>query len=289
MRDLADASVEGLLVCDGETIVSVNTSFANLTGLSASSLAGARLETCFPDKAARARLLSGLEPDGRNPLAPSRRLDDPRRADPAADRFCRTAASCRRRSRSAGAQGGRAAYPLSRASRRADVAAQSQPFQRPDRPGNRRPGRGRKSRRALPRSRPVQGSQRPVRPRRGRHGASDRGFARHRGARRASDDGASGGRRVRRSDARRCKSRRGKPACRDHSGSAAHDQRYAGDQQHLDEHRHRALSRRRDGSSGAAHSRRHGALSRQDRRPQHLSLLRGKDGRRGSRTPDART
>ena len=59
MRDLANASVEGLLVCDGETIVSVNTSFAMLTGLSASSLVGARLESCFPDKAARARLLSG--------------------------------------------------------------------------------------------------------------------------------------------------------------------------------------------------------------------------------------
>ena len=59
MRDLADASVEGLLVCDGEAIVSVNTSFANLSGLSASSLAGARLETCFPDKAARLKLLSG--------------------------------------------------------------------------------------------------------------------------------------------------------------------------------------------------------------------------------------
>ena len=59
MRDLADASVEGLLVCDGEAIVSVNTSFATLTGLSVSSLVGARLESCFPDQAARARLLSG--------------------------------------------------------------------------------------------------------------------------------------------------------------------------------------------------------------------------------------
>jgi diguanylate cyclase (GGDEF)-like protein/PAS domain S-box-containing protein len=59
MRDLANASVEGLLVCDGEAIVSVNTSFATLTGLSASSLVGARLESCFPDKAARARLMSG--------------------------------------------------------------------------------------------------------------------------------------------------------------------------------------------------------------------------------------
>jgi diguanylate cyclase len=59
MRDLANASVEGLLVCDGETIVSVNTSFVALTGLSGSDLVGARLDKCFPDKAARDRLLSG--------------------------------------------------------------------------------------------------------------------------------------------------------------------------------------------------------------------------------------
>jgi PAS domain S-box-containing protein len=58
MRDLANASVEGLLVCDGDTIVSVNTSFAHLTGLSADDLVGARLESCFPDKVARTRLLS---------------------------------------------------------------------------------------------------------------------------------------------------------------------------------------------------------------------------------------
>jgi diguanylate cyclase len=59
MRDLADASVEGLLVCDGETIVSVNTSFALLAGVSASGLVGVGLERCFPDKVARARLLAG--------------------------------------------------------------------------------------------------------------------------------------------------------------------------------------------------------------------------------------
>ena len=59
MRDLANASVEGLLVCDGEAIVSVNTSFAALAGQSASELVVARLERCFPDKAARTRLLSG--------------------------------------------------------------------------------------------------------------------------------------------------------------------------------------------------------------------------------------
>ena len=58
MRDLANASVEGLLVCDGEAIVSVNTSFAALTGLSTANLVGARLECCFPDQIARAKLLS---------------------------------------------------------------------------------------------------------------------------------------------------------------------------------------------------------------------------------------
>src|SRR3954451_2939466 len=59
MRELANASVEGLLVCDGEAIVSVNTSFAALTGLSTSDLVGTRLNICFPDRAARAKLLSG--------------------------------------------------------------------------------------------------------------------------------------------------------------------------------------------------------------------------------------
>jgi diguanylate cyclase (GGDEF)-like protein/PAS domain S-box-containing protein len=58
MRDLANASVEGLLVCDGDVIVSVNTSFAVLTGRSVSSLVGARLESCFPDKVSRVSLLS---------------------------------------------------------------------------------------------------------------------------------------------------------------------------------------------------------------------------------------
>ena len=58
MRELADASVEGLLVCDGETIVSANKSFLLPTGLSTASLAGERLENCFPDSEARAELLS---------------------------------------------------------------------------------------------------------------------------------------------------------------------------------------------------------------------------------------
>jgi diguanylate cyclase (GGDEF)-like protein/PAS domain S-box-containing protein len=58
MRDLANASIEGLLVCDGEVIVSVNTSFAALTGLSGSTLSGTKLESFFPDQVARAKLMS---------------------------------------------------------------------------------------------------------------------------------------------------------------------------------------------------------------------------------------
>ncbi|MGD0846806.1 bifunctional diguanylate cyclase/phosphodiesterase [Bradyrhizobium sp.] len=58
MRDLADASIEGLLVCDGEMIVSVNRSFSDLTGLSTGELAGKKLERCVPDQIARTELLS---------------------------------------------------------------------------------------------------------------------------------------------------------------------------------------------------------------------------------------
>jgi diguanylate cyclase (GGDEF)-like protein/PAS domain S-box-containing protein len=58
MRDLADASVEGLLVCDGGTIVSVNTSFSILTCLTTANLAGRELGSCFPDEVAVTNLLS---------------------------------------------------------------------------------------------------------------------------------------------------------------------------------------------------------------------------------------
>ena len=58
MRDLADASVEGLLVCDGEVIVSINRSFSDLTGFMTSALAGRKLDNCFPDQVARTELLS---------------------------------------------------------------------------------------------------------------------------------------------------------------------------------------------------------------------------------------
>lgn len=58
MRELADASVEGLLVCDGQTIVSANKSFSQVVGMSADSLIGGTLENCFPDPIARFKLMS---------------------------------------------------------------------------------------------------------------------------------------------------------------------------------------------------------------------------------------
>ncbi|TKT73959.1 GGDEF and EAL domain-containing protein [Afipia massiliensis] len=58
MRGLANAAIEGLLVCDGDTAVTANTSFAQLVGSSSDKLIGARLETYIPNAEARAKLLA---------------------------------------------------------------------------------------------------------------------------------------------------------------------------------------------------------------------------------------
>ena len=57
MRRLANAAVEGLLICDGETIVTVNDSFVALTGSPAASMIGTELVRCFPEEATRLKLL----------------------------------------------------------------------------------------------------------------------------------------------------------------------------------------------------------------------------------------
>jgi diguanylate cyclase len=57
MRGLANAAVEGLLVCDGETIVTVNDSFAHLIGSAADSMIGEALEKFFPAEATRLKLI----------------------------------------------------------------------------------------------------------------------------------------------------------------------------------------------------------------------------------------
>ncbi len=56
MRDLANAAVEGLVLCDSQTIVTVNDSFAAIFGSPAAMLAGLSLEQCIPDKFTRVKL-----------------------------------------------------------------------------------------------------------------------------------------------------------------------------------------------------------------------------------------
>ena len=57
MRGLANAAVEGLVVCEGQTIVTVNNSFATLTGADVKDMVGARLVNCFASEATPLKLL----------------------------------------------------------------------------------------------------------------------------------------------------------------------------------------------------------------------------------------
>src|ERR1700730_12255163 len=56
MRGLANAAVEGLLVCEGDAIVTVNNSFARLVGSPADCMTRTKLEQCFPDEGTRLKL-----------------------------------------------------------------------------------------------------------------------------------------------------------------------------------------------------------------------------------------
>jgi diguanylate cyclase (GGDEF)-like protein/PAS domain S-box-containing protein len=60
MRDLTDAAVEGLVLCDGDAIVSVNQSFARLAGLTPEQICGHHLAAWIPDVAKRDTLLANL-------------------------------------------------------------------------------------------------------------------------------------------------------------------------------------------------------------------------------------
>src|SRR5262249_44240505 len=57
MRGLANAAVEGLLVCSNDVIVTVNNSFAALVGSTADALPGTPLAAFFPEEATRFKLL----------------------------------------------------------------------------------------------------------------------------------------------------------------------------------------------------------------------------------------
>jgi diguanylate cyclase len=62
MRTLANAAVEGLLVCKGQGIVTANESFADLAGLSPDSISGMSLEHFFPDGITRLKLMECSSP-----------------------------------------------------------------------------------------------------------------------------------------------------------------------------------------------------------------------------------
>ena len=76
MRGAANATFEGLLVCDGATIVTVNDNFAALTGCTADSAVGARLEQYFADVDIGLRFSRSTEPVHRGQLSSLRRLEN---------------------------------------------------------------------------------------------------------------------------------------------------------------------------------------------------------------------
>ncbi|BCH33048.1 diguanylate cyclase [Mesorhizobium sp. L-8-10] len=60
MQGLADAAVEGLIVCDGQEVATANASFLALADVSAKAIAGRPLATFFPHRAVLDRLEAGL-------------------------------------------------------------------------------------------------------------------------------------------------------------------------------------------------------------------------------------
>jgi diguanylate cyclase (GGDEF)-like protein/PAS domain S-box-containing protein len=61
LRSLANAAVEGLVVCTGDTVVSANLAFARLVGQPATSLVGTALSAFLPGEAARLAMASRPE------------------------------------------------------------------------------------------------------------------------------------------------------------------------------------------------------------------------------------
>ena len=137
MRGLANAAVEGLLVCDGETIATANRSFASLTGIAEEQVAGAPLSSFLPDEAVRTRLLERSGEVIETVLRHSHRRHDPGRARGAPGDLCQPAASGDRRPRHPRAQEGRGRSAPPRAARFADRPAQSPQLQQQARPRDR--------------------------------------------------------------------------------------------------------------------------------------------------------
>jgi diguanylate cyclase (GGDEF)-like protein/PAS domain S-box-containing protein len=77
MRGLANAAVEGLLLCDGETIVTANESFAELSGLDTEDIVGTSLSSILPPEAVRSLLAHAKDDDSGLTEAALRGRGDP--------------------------------------------------------------------------------------------------------------------------------------------------------------------------------------------------------------------
>ena len=84
MRGLANASVEGLLVCDADTIVTVNDNFVTLSGYGTDRRGRHEARTIFSGPGAPSQAIRSRERAGRRHPAPSRRRRNAGRDHPAA-------------------------------------------------------------------------------------------------------------------------------------------------------------------------------------------------------------
>jgi len=105
---IANAAFEGLLVCDGNSIVTVNNNFSALIGCSAATVVGTKLEQYFAAKDIHLTFF-----DHPNHARSNRWYENSGRTHPEAHRFLWQAASRSSGSRSSCTQGGGKSYPLS--------------------------------------------------------------------------------------------------------------------------------------------------------------------------------
>ena len=87
MRGAANATFEGLLVCEGATIVTVNDNFAALIGCSADSVVGAELEQYFADTDISRTFFDHPNQSIEGYLSSLRWLENTSRTHPAVHRF----------------------------------------------------------------------------------------------------------------------------------------------------------------------------------------------------------
>ena len=98
MRGLANAAVEGLLVCDGETVVAVNDSFGSLMGDGNRRIGRYQARDLLPRRGYPSKAVRAAERAARDGVALCRWRRNARRAHPSSGRFRRQSRTTRLRS-----------------------------------------------------------------------------------------------------------------------------------------------------------------------------------------------